>query len=402
MTGEPRRRSELAVLFSIVVVDLVGFGVVMPILPFYAREYGASATELGLVLMVYAAAQFACAPLWGRVSDRIGRRPVLLFTIAGTAVSLLLLGLADSLAWIFAARGLAGAFAANVSVASAYIADVTEESERTRWMGMLGASFGVGFVLGPAIGGALAPYGYHVPMLTAAGLAAANFAVAVVRLREPARHDASDAAGIGATRLGVLRDPLIRRLCLTNLAFSVAVTQLETIFAFFMMDRFDYGARQVAFILVGMAVVMGGIQGGGMRALSARFRDPVLVSAGGVLLAAAMLWVPEAGSVSVLLLPLALAAAGRAVLQPALMGMASLAAARGTRGVVMGTFQSAASLARVIGPVAAGWLYDRSQGAPFWLAGALLLGVAASGRGLPAQRAAGDAAAAGALKEEST
>jgi DHA1 family tetracycline resistance protein-like MFS transporter len=167
--NEPRRsRSTLRVLFGVVIVDLIGFGIVVPVLPFYADRYGANGTVLGVIIAAYAAAQFVCAPIWGRLSDRIGRRPVMLMTIAGTALSLLFLGLADSVLTIFLARLLGGAFAANVSVASAYVSDVTAAEERTRWMGMLGASFGVGFVLGPAIGGVLAPYGYHVPMLTAA------------------------------------------------------------------------------------------------------------------------------------------------------------------------------------------------------------------------------------------
>src|SRR5690606_23433290 len=158
-------------------------GIVMPVMPFLVKEEGASGAVLGLIMTSYAAAQLVCAPLWGRLSDRIGRRRTMLFTIAGTALSLLALGLAPSLAWIAAARVAAGAFAANISVASAYIADVTEEAERTRWMGVLGASFGVGFVLGPAIGGLLAPFGFHVPMLAAAALAAANWVHAALALR---------------------------------------------------------------------------------------------------------------------------------------------------------------------------------------------------------------------------
>src|SRR5512145_3326423 len=200
----PARRG-LAVLFSVVIVDLVGFGIVMPALPFWAREFGADAIAFGLLQSSYAVAQFVCAPLWGRLSDRVGRRPVLLGTIAGTAVALLAVGLAPSLAWLFVARIAAGGFAANVSVASAYIGDVTAPAERTRWMGMLGASFGVGFVLGPAIGGLLQPFGHAVPMLVAAGLSAVNWLFALARLAEPGRH----AAGVPAAggRLGVLRDP---------------------------------------------------------------------------------------------------------------------------------------------------------------------------------------------------
>ncbi len=390
----PRARVSLAVLFGVVIVDLVGFGIVMPILPFYADEHGASATELGTIFTAYAAAQFVCAPLWGRLSDRIGRRPVMLGTIAGTALSLLLLGLAPSLLWIFAARCLAGAFAANIGVASAYIADVTPDEERTRWMGMLGASFGVGFVLGPAIGGILAPFGHAVPMLAAAGLAAVNLAFAIVSLREPPRH-AAGAGGLPSSRAALLRDPLVRRLCLVNLAFSIGVTQLETMFAFFMKDRFGYGVRDVAFFLVGMAVLMGAIQGGGMRALAARFPERTLIIAGALLLAAGFAGLPQAGSLGALLAALAAAAIGRAVFQPSLMSMTSVAAAAGARGMVMGTFQASAAIARVAGPLAAGWLYDRDLGGPFWLAAFLCLAVAWAARGLPERVASSGSGAAG-------
>ena len=334
-----------------------------------------------------------CAPLWGRLSDRVGRRRVMLCTIAGTALSLLLLGLAPGLAWIFAARCLAGAFAANVGVASAYISDVTPEDERTRWMGMLGASFGVGFVLGPAIGGLLSPFGRAVPMLAAAGLAAVNLGFAAFRLREPPRHAAGADRGRIA-RATLLRDPLVRRLCLLNLTFSLGVTQLETMFAFLVRDRFGYGEREVAFLLVGMAVLMGGIQAGGMRALAARFPERTLVVAGAVLLAAGFGGLPEAGSTVALVAALAAAAVGRAILQPSLMGMTSVAAAAGARGAVMGAFQSAAAIARVAGPLAAGWLYERAFAWPFWLAAALCLAVAWTGRGLPSRATAGARAGA--------
>jgi MFS family permease len=381
----PARRG-LGVLFSVVIVDLIGFGIVMPALPFWAREFGADAATLGLLMSAYAAAQFVCAPLWGRLSDRVGRRPVLLGTIAGTALALLGVGLAPSLAWLFVARTLAGAFAANVSVASAYIGDVTPPAERTRWMGMLGASFGIGFVLGPAIAGLLEPFGHAVPMFVAAGLAAANWGFALLRLAEPARHDAP-AAERG--RLGVLRDPGVRALVLANLAFSLAVTQLETLFAFFMMDRFGWDMRGVAFLLVGMAVVMGGIQGGGMKALSARLSDRTLVIGGTGLLALGFAGVPLPGSVLWLLVPLLLAAVGRAVAQPALLSLVSQAARPEERGTVMGAFQSSASLARIVGPALGGLLYDLSLPAPFYAASALLVGMAIGARGLPRGAAGG-------------
>ena len=370
----PPRRG-LGVLFAVVIVDLVGFGVVMPILPFWAREFGADAAAFGLLQSSYAVAQFVCAPLWGRLSDRVGRRPVLLGTIAGTSLAMLATGLAPSLAWLFTARLLAGGFAANISVASAYITDVTPPEERTRWMGLLGASFGIGFVIGPAIGGLLAPYGHAVPMFFTAALAALNWVVAALRLVEPARHAAP---AQGERRLALLRDPAVRAVVLANLAFSLAVTQLETFFAYLMKDRFDWGASQFAWILVAMAVVMGGIQGGGMKALSARYAERQLVVGGVVLLAFGFAGVPLAPTVAVLVLPLLLAAVGRAVAQPALLSLASQAASPEQRGAVLGAFQSSASLARVIGPTLGGVLYGIALAYPFWLASVLLVGVAAA------------------------
>jgi MFS transporter, DHA1 family, tetracycline resistance protein len=375
-----------------VIVDLIGFGIVMPVLPFYAKEFGASATVLGLLLMCHAAAQFVFAPLWGRLSDRIGRRPVLLMTVAGTALSLLALGLATSLPWIFAARVLGGAFAANISVASAYVADVTAEEERTRWMGMLGASFGIGFLLGPAIGGALAPFGYHVPLLAAAGLASLNWLHAAASLQEPPRHAASEEPA--RSRAALLRDPLVRRLCTANLVFSIAVAQLEAVFAFFMIDRFGYDAQHVAAILVGMALLMGGVQGGGMKALARRYSERGLAITGASALAVAFAALPAMPTVAWLLAPLALSALGRAILQPSLLSMTSLAASRSERGAVMGAFQASASLARVVGPVAAGMLYDQIPAAPFWFASALLFATALLARTLPRRAVADDALAA--------
>jgi DHA1 family tetracycline resistance protein-like MFS transporter len=386
----PPRRG-LGVLFAVVVLDLVGFGIVMPVLPFWAQEFGAGALAFGLLQSSYAAAQFVCAPLWGRLSDRAGRRPVLLFTIAGTSLAMLATGLAPSLAWLFAARVLAGAFAANISVASAYITDVTPPEERTRWMGLLGASFGVGFVIGPALGALLVPYGHAVPMYFTAGLAALNWCIAALRLAEPARHEAAARSG---GRLALLRDPAVRGVVLANLAFSLAVTQLETLFPYLLKDGFGWGARPFALILFAMAIVMGAIQGGGMKALSARYAERQLVVSGVAVLALGFAGVPVAPGVALLLGALLLAAVGRAVAQPALLSLASQAARPEERGAVMGAFQSSASLARVVGPALGGFLYGIAIPYPFWLASALLVGIALSARRLPRGAAGRERAAA--------
>ena len=344
----------------------------------------ASGLELGLVQSAYALAQFVMAPLWGRLSDRIGRRPVMLLTIAGTAVSLAALGFAGSLVGLLVARACAGGFAANVSVATAYVADVTAEEERTRWMGMIGASFAVGFTLGPPIGGFLGTFGYEVPMLFAAGLATVNLVAAFVVLKEPEAH--SDRDGEAAEprgRMELLRNPTIRRLFLTYLLFSLAVTQLENMFQYYMIDAFQWDVFEVSWILFGMAVVMGGIQGGGMKQLSERYPERSLVTVGGAIMVLGFFFVPVPGSVAWLMAPLFLLAVGRGISQPSLMALASFQAEAGDRGSVMGTFQSAASLARVFGPALAGFLYDISHGLPFRAGAALMLAMALVALGLP-------------------
>jgi len=373
--GKETSRRRLGVLFSVIVVDLIGFGIVVPILPFWSDHFGANGAMLGLLLASYAAMQFLCAPAWGRLSDRIGRRPVMLMTIAGTSISLLCLGLADSLPQIFLARLFSGLFGSNISVATAYLTDVTDEADRTRWMGMIGASFAVGFTLGPPIGGLLARAGHGTPMLVAAAMAALNFVWAAISLREPTRRVNRPTTDI-TSRLDVLRHPVLGRICFVYFLFSVAVTQLETTFAFLMLHRFGYDELGVGLIMLGMAVVMGGIQGGAMKRLAARFHERRLILVGLSLMALAFFAVPLPRTVPFLMLPLALAAVGRGISQPPMMSLVSQRADEGSRGIVMGVFQSSASAARVVGPLIAGALYDQSQSYPYWLA-AVLVAIAA-------------------------
>ncbi len=364
-------KSSLFTLFSIVVIDLIGFGIVIPVLPFYAESYGANATILGLILTSYAGMQFLFAPLWGRVSDRIGRRPVMLMTIAGASVALLILGLSQSLLWLFIARILGGVFGANISVATAYVTDLTTEENRTQWMGMIGASFGIGFVLGPAIGGLLAPYGYHVPMFVAAGMAAINCVYACFVLKEPPRHQ--ETTELRQNRKKFFQNSLVRRFCGINLLFTIAVTQLEAVFAFYMMDRFHYDARDVAWVLVMMALIMVGIQGGGIRRLAKKYGEKQLLITGTFLMAIGFAFAPWSPHVGILLVPLAFSSVGRGIAQPSMLSLVSSAADAQSRGSVMGLFQSSASLGRIIGPSLAGLFYDRFFGLPFWLGAVLLV-----------------------------
>ena len=240
-TGD-RNRSTLPILFSVIIIDLIAFGIIIPVLPAYAKDLGESALMLGVLLATHAALQFVFAPIWGRLSDRIGRRPVMLFSMFGTSISMVILGLADSFEGLLLARVLSGTFSANISVATAYVADVTHESERTRFMGMVGASFGVGFILGPALGGGLAWLGHGVPMFFAAGLAFINCVWAAFSLVEPQRSEGENQPRSGFIRAlrDAMADSVAARLCVTNFFFTLGVTQLESTFFYFMNDRFGY------------------------------------------------------------------------------------------------------------------------------------------------------------------
>jgi DHA1 family tetracycline resistance protein-like MFS transporter len=258
-------------------------------------------------------------------------------------------------------------------------------------MGLIGASFAIGFTLGPTLGGIASIWGYSTPMYLAAGLSAVNLLSAVARLPESPRT-ASGPDDAGMSRLEALRVPGVSLLTSTNFVFSFAVTQLETIFALYMLDRFAFEVFDVAMVLLAMAIVMGGIQGGGMKALSKRFGERSLIRSGAVLLGIGFFTTPLMPGVPTLIGALMLAAAGRALLQPSLMTLISFRTGEQTRGAVMSTFQSASALARVFGPFTAGWVYDRYAGGPFWVAAAASVIVFLLASGLVRAPEGGDAA----------
>lgn len=359
----------LLILFSVIVLDLIGFGIVIPILPFYAETYGANATILGLLLTSYAGMQFLFSPVWGKLSDKIGRKKVLLITMVGAIGGMIVLGSAPNLMWLFIGRIISGIFGANISVATAYVSDITTEENRAKGMGLIGAAFGVGFVLGPALGGLLSVYGYSIPIYFAAGLGLINVFYAKQRL--PESHPATTATK--PRLLEFLRGPGILKFCVLNLLFTASVTQLEAVFAFFMMDRFSYDAVHVAYVLVFMAMIMVLVQGGLIRRLVPRFGEKKLLLVGALFLVIAYVAIPKSHSVAWLLLPLSIASMGRGVAQPSLLSMVSKLATPEERGAVMGSFQSAASLARIIGPVIAGILYDQNLPYPFYFAALLMI-----------------------------
>jgi DHA1 family tetracycline resistance protein-like MFS transporter len=373
--------SPLLIIFMIVFVDLVGFGIVIPILPYYAQQYGASAFDLGWLMTVYSLAQFLLSPIWGRLSDRFGRRPILLLSLVGTVVSMTLLGFASSLFWLFAGRIFAGIFTANISTAYAYVADVTSEKDRAKGMGMVGAAFGLGFIFGPVIGGILSRYGFGMPMFVAAGLAAINLVFAYFRLREPASSQATRAANrTKRFDLEMIRSAFSdRRTALAIGLFfilTLAVTQMEVVFAIYMKSLFGFDAEQAGYALAAMGFIMVMMQGGFIGPLSRKFGELNLIRIGFAICTAALLAFAQSATAGGAVGFLCLLAVGHGMLHPSLSSLASLGAPRASHGGVMGVYHSASSLARVLGPLIAGWLYDHVGGSSPFLAGALLLAFA--------------------------
>lgn len=372
-------RSSLLIIFLVVFIDLVGFGIVIPILPYYAESFGSNAWQLGWLMAVYSLMQFLVSPLWGRLSDRIGRRPVLLMSILGTGASMAILGVAQSLLWLFVGRITAGICAANISTAYAYITDVTTEENRAKGMGIVGAAFGLGFIFGPAIGGILSHYGYGVPMFVGAGLAFLNFCFASIKLKEPS-ISAETRSGNRSRRFdlqlirNVLSDPRTRLGIGVFFLVTLAVTQMETSFAIYMGALFGFNAQKAGMILALMGIIMVLVQGGLIGRLVKRFGEVQLITLGLVGCASGLLGFGLSPTVAWVILSLSVMAFFHGTLHPSLSSLASKGASPQLRGSTMGVFQSAGSLARVLGPPCAGLVYDQiSPRSPFFLGTLILL-----------------------------
>lgn len=377
-------RSPLAVLFLTVFIDLMGFGIVIPLLPIYAERLHATPFEAGALIAVYSLMQLVFAPLWGRLSDRVGRRPVLLVSLSGSAMSYLLLAAAwwfgdAALVMLFVARLLAGLAGANISVAQAYIADVTSAAERARGMGIIGAAFGLGMVIGPAIGGALSLVGESVPELAGALLCLTNVVLAAIRLPEslpPSRRSAR--AFRHPLAVASLREavgpagaaPLFAVFFLVTLCFAV----LEGTFSLAANHLFNYEAAEVDGLWLYMGLVAVVVQGWLVGRLTRRVAERQLLLAGTVALAIGLAWVPRAAGTPTLLAALGLVVTGHGLSSPALSSLVSKTAAPGKQGEVLGVSQSLSAGARVLGPAGGGFAFDAlGAGAPYTAAAACAL-----------------------------
>jgi MFS family permease len=371
-------RRALAILFVIVFVDLVGFGMVIPVMPLYAERLGASAAWIGLLSTLYSAMQFVFAPVWGRISDRVGRRPVLLVSIAMTALAFAIYGIASSFAVLLLSRAFAGAATANIAIAQAYVADVTPPEGRARGMGLIGAAFGLGFVLGPAIGGLLSSWSLSLPGFVAAGLAAANGVAAWFVLPEPLhRGSAPRRASLGALR-DELGKPGIRRLLLCYFLTILAFSAMEGTYSLLAKHRLGLTERGVAYLFTYIGVIIVIVQGGLVGPLSRRFGEKRLLVVGLVLQAAALAGLAVVSGLPEMLIATAPLAAGSGLSSPAISALISRHSAEEDQGGTLGLGQSAAAFGRILGPETGTWTFSSFSPAFPYVAGAFVMAIASA------------------------
>ncbi|MCC6522601.1 MAG: MFS transporter [Polyangiaceae bacterium] len=359
----------LFVLFLVVFVDLLGFGMVIPLMPRYAKQLGAPVELIGLLSTGYSAAQFLFAPLWGRLSDRVGRRPVLLVSIAMTSAAFLAYGLAESFWLLLATRLFAGVATANLPIAYAYVADVTTEENRAKGMGVIGAAFGLGFVLGPALGGILAgtALGLGAPGFAAAGLAALNLVLAFFILPEPARRDtrAPGAPGRFALLRQLAGDSHMVRLLLCYFFAIGAFAAMENTLSLAAADRFGLHDQQIGYVFAFVGVVLVVVQGGLIGPLTRRFGETRLLVAGLFLMALALALLPVVPGVPGLLAVMVPLAAGSGLMQPSVTALISRRAAANVQGGALGVAQSASAMGRIVGPESGTFVYQLAPASPF-------------------------------------
>ncbi|MBV9410741.1 MAG: MFS transporter [Acidimicrobiia bacterium] len=399
--GERRERRPLppgfGTIWTTVAVDLIGFGVVLPLLPLYAERFHASAATIGAMFASFSVAQLIFAPIWGRVSDRIGRKPVLILSLVGTAAGTLLTGLAGSLVLLFVGRIVDGASGASVSVAHAAVADVAPPKERARLFGLLGAAFGVGFVAGPSIGALAALAGPRVPFFVAAAIAGINAIVAIRRLPETNRSRADVGAPVSWTPQTGLEDEVvdlddeedetastpallrrsIPRLLLVAFVSLVAFSAFEVTFPLFGHARLGFELTSTAGLFAAIGLLLGAVQASLVHPAVRRFGETGTLRLGLLSNAAGLLVLAAVHSWWLLVPALVLLVVGQGLAMPALTAAFAGSADGDRTGGVLGVQQSANGLARVVGPLLGGFLFEHVGVASPYVVGAAFMALCA-------------------------
>ena len=367
-------------LFIVCVIDILGFGILIPLVPYMADRFGASPELITPILGAYSLCQLIAAPFWGRLSDRFGRRPILMTSLTGACLSYVMLGFADNLWWLLASRMLAGFMAGNLSAAFAYASDVSTPENRARALGTVGAAIGVGFMFGPAIGGLLAGNDEHtanfaLPAVVSASLSLVALSLVYFMLPEshPAEHRTQRNEPRNGGPLKLLRERPSLRL-IVSAAFLVTCSQaiFESIFAIWANGQFGFGPQSVGLVLFCMALIPIAMQGGLVRVLAPWLGEVRVAVIAIVAWVIGLVIVACSSHLPLALAGLALCGAGSGLFNPSASALASKQATARDRGAVMGTYQSGPSLARALIPFVSGTLYAGiGSSAPF-IAGACL------------------------------
>lgn len=383
-------RRNIGILFFTLVVVMMGFGMIIPILPFYVEQFNTGGSTLGLLMATYALMQFIFAPVWGRLSDQHGRKPILMLGILGNAIASLLFGLSTQLWMLFAARALAGILSsATLPTAMAYIGDSTSEEDRGGGMGIMGAAMGVGMVIGPGVGGWLAVKSLSLPFFLAAALSMVALLLVwwllpeSLTLEEQAKAQATAVAGSFKTQFRdmwqALSGPIAFLLVLAFL-LSFGMTNFESVFGLYSLERFNYGPQQVGGILMFVGVISAIVQGGLTGVATRRWGEAAIIKASLLGSAIGFALMLLAFNMATVLLTVGFFVLSNSMLRPAVSSLTSRRATGG-QGIAMGLNNSFMSLGRIAGPVLAGFLFDVNIHFPY-VTGALvmLLGFVLCGR----------------------
>ncbi len=366
------KKSPLLVIFLVVFIDLVGFGIIIPLGPYLGTQVGATPFEIGLLMSIYSIMQFIFAPMWGRLSDRLGRRPIILTSLLGGAIAHTLYAYSDSVWMLFLGRGLAGFFGANISAAMAYIADVTDKKNRSKGMGLIGAAFGLGFILGPPIGGFLGelgtnishnpPFGLGFGALGASALCLMNFLLASKVLKESLTPEIRSRLLKRESRFVMIKKFVTKEtlgaLLLIGFLATTAMANMESTLGLYVKDRWNWSLKQTGFAFAYIGMIHVFTQGFLIRKLMPKLGEAKMMTIGLVLATIGFTGIAFVNSSTPLALTVTFLGFGMGVFNPSLMGSISLTANPEDQGAVMGVQQSFSALGRIIGPITGGWIYE--------------------------------------------
>lgn len=364
-------KKALPVLFLVMFLVMIGFGIIIPVLPFYAEKIGANPTELGLLMAVYSLMQLLFAPMWGRISDRIGRKPVIMIGIFGLAISFFLMAVSTQLWMLFAARIIGGVLSsANMPTTMAYVADITTPEDRGKGMGIIGAAVGLGFIFGPAIGGVFSKTSLNMPFYISGISSLITFFLVMILLKESLpKEERTAQSGKKSSMFAAFNGP-VSILFILQLFISLSLSGLEATFAYFAAKKADLGAVELGYIFMIMGLAGAIVQGGGVGRLTKKFGEGLVIQGGIIISAIGFACILLVDSFTTAAIYLTIFGIGNGVIRPSVSALLTKTSTVG-HGSATGLLSSFDSLGRIIGPPLGGWLFSVAAGLPY-ISGAFL------------------------------